>query len=278
MAGYCTMLQCNRSRFPKVVKMMLRAIGVVCHPETRSEALAFRKIQLLICICLWARGSMAQTESTSDIVDEPHYHQLLENEKVRVFAVDLPPYQSTTLVRHEHNFLVITLEDSEIASWAAGQAGVITYQYKKNDVRFYFGGPARALRNDTPSAYHNLTIEFLNPKVTTLGFEPKQKRWEYGSSAMLPPADPEKAFSDTMDLGEAKVKDVQLLPDDAYPEPEKEKEVDELFIPLADLEFKKDGLRVRKSQNEPWWVPAGRKSKLINDATVPARFLVLELN
>ena len=276
MAGYCMMLQCKSLAIPPGRQDDVERSPGCALRKNEVRGLPYRKLQFLICICLWALASVAQTESSSDIVDEPHYHQLLENEKVRVFAVDLRPYQSTPLVRHEHNFLVITLEDSEIAAWAEGQAGVITYQYRKNDVRFYFGGPARALRNDTPNAYHNLTVEFLNPKVTTLGFEPKQKRWEYGSSAMLPPADPEKAFSNTMDLGEAKVKDVQLLPDDAYPEPEKD--VDELFIPLADLEFKKDGLRVPKSQNEPWWVPAGRKSKLINDANVPARFLLLELN
>ena len=231
---------------------------------------------LLVAVSFGALSSAAQNDSVSGIDDEPHYRQIFENGKVRAFAVDLAPYQSTPLVRHEHNFLVITLEDSEIASWAEGQAGVITYLYKKNDVRFYFGGPARALRNDTPNSYHNLTVEFLNPRITTLGYEPKEKRWEYGNSAMLPPPDPDKAFTDTMDLGEAKVKDVQLLPDDAYPGPEKE--ADELLIPLTDLEFKKDGMRIRKSQNEPWWLPAGRKSKLINDATVAARFLVLELN
>ncbi len=217
----------------------------------------------------------AQTENTVDITDESHHHLLLENEKVRVFAVDIPSYQSVPMTRHDHNFLVITLADSEIASWAEGQAGVITYQYKQNDIRFFFGGPARALRNDTPNAYHSLTIEFLDPKVTTLGYEPKDKRWEYGSSAMLPPADPAKAFTDTMDLGEAKVKDVQLMPDDAYPEPEKA--VDELLIPLTDIELKQGTERIRKDQDEPLWIPAGRKTKLVNDATVPARMVVVEL-
>lgn len=222
-------------------------------------------------------GSLAaQTESITDISNESHHHVLLENGKVRVFAVDLGAYQSTPLTSHEHNYLVITLADSEIASWAEGQAGVITYQYKRNDVRFFFGGPARALRNDTPNSYHNLTVEFLNPKVTTLGYEPKDKKWEYGSNAMPPPADSQKAFTDTMNLGEARVYDVQLLPDDSYPEPEKDAE--ELLIPLTDLEFKRDGLRLRKSEDEPWWIGGGRKSKLVNDAAVPARFLVLQFN
>lgn len=235
-----------------------------------------KKIVCLLPLCLCLTGFLAaQTESVVEITDESHHHLLLENEKVRVFEVDLPAHQSTPLTRHDHNYVVITIEDCEIASWAEGQSGVITYQYKQNDIRFFFGGPARALRNDTPSAYHNLTIEFLNPKVTTLGYEPKDKRWEYGSSAMLPPTDPQKAFANSMDLGEAKVKDVQLLPDDAYPEPEKD--VDELLIPLADVELKKGEERIRKSQDEPLWIAAGRKIKLVNDATVPTRMVIMEL-
>lgn len=216
-----------------------------------------------------------QSDTATAMEDESHHHLLLENEKVRVFAVDLGAHESAPLTRHDHNYLVITLADSEIASWAEGQAGVITYRYDQNDIRFFFGGPARALRNDTPNAYHNLTIEFLNPKVTTFGYEPKAGKWEYGSSAMLPPKDPQKAFTDVMDLGEAKVRDVQLLPDDTYQEPEKD--VDELLIPLTDIELKKAGERIRKDKVEPLWIPAGRKAKLVNDATEPARLVVLEL-
>ncbi len=231
-------------------------------------------VGLLVALALVSQAS-AQAETATAMEDESHHHLLLQNEKVRVFAVDLGAHESAPLTRHEHNYLVITLGDSEIASWAEGQAGVITYRYDQNDIRFFFGGPARALRNDTPNAYHNLTIEFLSPKVTTFGYEPKAGKWEYGSSAMLPPRDLQKAFTDSMDLGEAKVRDVQLLPDDAYPEPDKD--ADELLIPLTDIELKKAGERIRKDRVEPLWIPAGRKAKLVNDATVPARMVVLEL-
>jgi len=229
-------------------------------------------VAAILCLSTFAA---AQTESVVDISNDSHHHLLLENDKLRIFAVDLGAHESTPLIRHDHNYLVITLADSEIASWAEGQSGVITYQYNQNDIRFFFGGPARALRNDTPNSYHNLTIEFLNPKVTTLGFVPKAGRWEYGSSAMLPPADPKKAFVDTLDLGEGKIRDVQLLPDDEYSEPEKP--VDELLIPLTDIELKQGAERIRKSQGELLSILAGHQKKLVNDATTPARMVVVEL-
>jgi hypothetical protein len=218
---------------------------------------------------------LAQDPTPADITSEPHYHLLLENEKVRVFAVTVGAHESTPLVRHEHNFLVITPDDSEIASWAEGQAGVITYRYNRNDIRFFYGGPARALRNDTPNEYHNLTVEFLNLKVTTYGYQADAGKWEYGSSALPPPVDSQAAFSDVMPLGEAKVKDIQLLPDDPYPVPEAE--VDELFVPLTDIELKTADERIRKSAGELLWIAAGRKKKLINNTATPVRIVVLEL-
>ncbi len=227
---------------------------------------------LLLCLL----GSVtAQTQDAVDITSESHHHLLLENDKVRVFAVTVGAHDSAQFTHHEHNYVVVTLQDCEIASWAEGQAGVITYRYNQNDIRFFFGGPARTMRNDTPNEYHNLTIEFLNPKVTTYGYQPAAGRWEYGSSALPPPVDPRAKFADSMPLGEATVKDVQLLPDDAYPVPEKE--AAELVLALSDLDLKTKGDRIRKSQGELAWIEPGRKSELVNNGTEPARFVLIEL-
>jgi hypothetical protein len=226
-----------------------------------------------VLLCLLA--SVAAAEEAVDMASEPHHHQVLDNDLVRVFAVTIGPHESTQLTRHEHSYLVISLEDCEIASWAKGQAGVITYRYNQNDTRFFFGGPARTLRNDTPNPYHNLTVEFLDPKVTTFGYQPEAGRWEYGSSAIPPPVDSRAKFSDAMELGEATVKDVQLLPDDSYPAPEKE--TSELLIALSDLDLKTKESRIRKAQGDLVWIDPGRKSELLNNATGPARFVLIEL-
>ncbi len=133
---------------------------------------------------------------------EPHHRLLLENDNVRVFAVTIPPREATELTRHEHNFLVVTFQDNEIASWAEGEAGVLTYRFRANDIHFYFGGRARAMRNDTSSEYRNVTVEFLNPKVTTYGYQSNTRRWQYGGNTLLPPVDPNAKFANRMPLGE----------------------------------------------------------------------------
>src|SRR5947208_4385659 len=114
----------------------------------------------------------AQQQVLVEITAEPHHRLLLENDNVRVFAVTIPPREATELARHEHNFLVVTFQDSEIASWAEGEAGVLTYRFRTNDIHFYFGGRARAMRNDTSSEYRNVTVEFLNRKSPPMATNP----------------------------------------------------------------------------------------------------------
>lgn len=227
-----------------------------------------------VLLCLLISGT-AGAQDAVDITSEPHHRLLLENDQVRVFDISIGAHSSTQLTRHDHNYLVVTLCDCEIASWAEGQAGVITYRYNRNDVRFFFGGPARTMRNDTPNEYHNLTVEFLSPKVTTFGYQPDAGHWEYGSNALPPPVDSRAKFATVMALGEATVKDVQLLPDDAYPAPEKNSA--ELVIALTDLDLKTEKDRIRKSQGELDWIAPGRKSELVNHDTEPARFVLIEL-
>src|SRR5438132_11161382 len=159
-------------------------------------------------IMLSACVLVAQQQLPIEITAEPHHRLLLESDSVRAFAVTIRPHEATELTRHEHNFLVVTFQDSEIASWAEGEAGVLTYRFHANDIHFYFGGWARAMRNDTSSEYRNVTVEFLNPKVTTYGYQSNTRRWQYGGKTLLLPVDPNAKFANRMPLVEEVVKDV----------------------------------------------------------------------
>src|SRR5438094_9498337 len=111
----------------------------------------------------------AQQQVLVEITAEPHHRLLLENDNVRVFAVTIPPREATELTRHEHNFLVVTFQDNEIASWAEGEAGVLTYRFHANDIHFYFGGRAGARGDDTSSDYGSVSDEFIDPTLTIYG-------------------------------------------------------------------------------------------------------------
>jgi hypothetical protein len=79
-----------------------------------------------------------------------------------------------------------------------------------------------------------------------------------------------------MQLGEAAVSDVQLLPGEVFPAPEKA--VAELVVAVTDVDLKDESNnRFRKSSGEVVWITTEHKTKLINNGTDPARFVVVEL-
>jgi hypothetical protein len=180
-------------------------------------------------------AGFATAQSTPDMASAPHYRLLLSNNQVRVFAVTLRPTERT-MARHDHNFLVITLQDCEVIIWPEGASDITNFRFSQGDVRFGLGGRASGIRNDKTTAYRNVTVEFLDPKVTSYGY--------------------------------------QLLSRDTLPPPE-EKSGPELLIPITDIDLKSSEYeRIRKSSGDAVWIPAGRKSAPLN-ATADAGRLVL---
>jgi hypothetical protein len=234
----------------------------------------FGLLLLIVGLCVYL-DPRAFAEEASDITSEPHHHLLLQNNQVRVFEVTLHPSEKM-LVRHDHNFLTITLQDCEMVMWAEGQSEVQNFRFNQGDVRFAFAGPARGTRNDHGAEYRNITVEFLNPKVTTFGYQPSIGGWQYGSSSINPPVDPHKKFKTTLHLGDADASDVQLLQGDLLAPPEK-KGTDELLVPTTDVDLKgPSDLHVRKANGEVVWLGDGRKNNLMNAVPEPARFVVVE--
>jgi len=127
------------------------------------------RVQRLLLVLLWlALPALAQTPV--DIGSEPHHHLVFENDQVRVFSLALHPSERA-FVRHTHNFLVVTLQDCEMVMWAEGESDILNFRFNQGDARFFFGGFARGIRNDHTSEYRNITVEFLNSKVTTYGYQ-----------------------------------------------------------------------------------------------------------
>jgi hypothetical protein len=207
---------------------------------------------------------------------EPHHRLLFANDQVRVFELSLRRSEQA-LVRHENNFLVITLSDSEIAMWPEGRSDIQSYRFFQGDVRFLFGGRTIGMRNDQINEYRSVIVEFLDPKVTTFGYQPDSGKWSYGNSVLRPPVDPSAKFSNSMELGDVTVADVQLLQADALEAPEKE--TAELLVPVTAVDLKHGlDIHVRKSSGEAWWIGSGRKEKLVNTNAGPARFVLVQFH
>jgi hypothetical protein len=229
------------------------------------------KSRILILLLL---ASMAWAQSAPDMATAPHYRLLLANDQVRVFAITLKPLERT-MARHDHNFLVVALLDCDVVMWPEGESDIIDFHFSQGDVRFYPGGRALGIRNDRTTEYRNVTVEFLNPKVTNYGYQGYSGTWDYGPAAISPPVDPHAKFVNSILLGTAGVSDVQLLSRDPFPAPEKPSA--ELLIPVTAIDLKAGEYeRVRKSPGDVVWIPAGRKSTFLSATADPVRFIVVQ--
>lgn len=235
-----------------------------------------RLLRLLATVSLGLPGVLlSQTISPADLAAQ--HRLLLENDKVRVLAVNIPAGQQT-FIRHRHNFLTVTLEDSQMVMWSEGASANLTFHINRGDTRFFLGGAALGMRNDGQKEYRNVTVEFLDPRVTNYGYQygaADGPKWDYGSSALAPPADPRAGFVHPLPLQAAVVRDVQLLSGEqlpALPQPARE-----LLIAVTDLSLTNAANEnLRKAAGEVVWLE-GRKSPLINQGTAPARFVAVEL-
>jgi len=218
-------------------------------------------------------SSVGWAQAPINMAADAHYHLLLENHQVQVFALTLRSTERT-FVRHEHNFLVVTLRDCEIVMWREGQSDIQNFRFAKGEVSFFSGGQAVGLRNDRTHECDNITVEFLNPDVNTYAYS-DLAGWGYNSGAVNPPLDPHGKFANSMLLGAAAASDVQLLPRDSYPPPEKAGA--ELLIPVTEVDLKGLNKHARKSPGDVLWIPASRTSALVNAGSEPARFAIVEL-
>lgn len=219
-------------------------------------------------------ASAWQAASPVDMGSEPHHRLLLENAEVRVFAVTIPPHEET-FVRHNRNFLTVTLQDSEIAMWRQGESPVQHFRMALGELRFLPGNTARGLRNDSTSEYRNITVEFKDPRVTNYGYRPDTGKWDYGPSVLDPPVDPRGHFVNSLDLETAIVNDVQLLPKDALPP--SDTQTGELLIGVTPVELDSGSAgTIGLSRGEVRWLST-RGAGLKNVGTSPARFVVVKI-
>jgi hypothetical protein len=214
----------------------------------------------------------AQERVPADIAAEPHHRLLLKNGLVRVFGVAIPPRQES-YVQHEYNFLTVTLRDGEAVMWQAGESDVMHVPAKQGEAHFFLGGSARGTRNEFTTEYSNITVEFLDPRVTNYGYRWETGTWDYGSRAVGVPMDPHAHFVNQLDLAMAVVSDVQLLSKESLGAATQVR--GELVIAVTPLELSRgNDAKINLAPGEVLWLDR-RVYRLTNAAAVPARFVIV---
>src|SRR5260370_16148390 len=88
---------------------------------------------------------LSQTISPADVAAQ--HRLLLQNDRGRVFAVNIPVGQQT-FIRHQHNFLTVALEDSLMVMWSEGASANLVFHINRGDRRFILVRAALVLLND----------------------------------------------------------------------------------------------------------------------------------
>jgi len=218
---------------------------------------------------------LALPQTASDITDEPHHQLLLENDQVRVFALTLK-LSEKAYVKQGHNSLMVSLNDCEMVMWDEGQSEIMTSIIKQGDIRTFSAGPPHGFRNDGNRECHNVVIEFLDPAVSTFGYDAVTGTWDYAIKGVMTPVDSKTKFLGGFPLSTGAVGVAQLLPGDSFPPPEQN--MAELLIPVTDVDLKtKGGPHIRKASGEAAWMGTGRQSDLTNKGDGVARFVMVQL-
>jgi len=116
------------------------------------------RLSLILLVLTAALTEQATKEV--EITAEPHHRLVFENAQVRVFNVDVAPHTDTLLHRHRHDYLYVTLGDSEVVNAVQGKDPV-TVNLQDGQTGFLTGGYAHIARNVSNSSFRNVTVELL---------------------------------------------------------------------------------------------------------------------
>jgi quercetin dioxygenase-like cupin family protein len=216
----------------------------------------------------------AQQTQEVEITSEPSHHQVLQNEFVKVFDVTVAPRASTLVHRHNHDYLFVTLGDSDVISARPGEQPV-SLKLKDGETRFTPGNFAHAAINESDKPFHNLTIELLK---TSTGVKTCTE------SCAMPvactpapdkacPSIERKISSDQWTVALVTMPPASGLEKHTHTKPH-------FVVAVSDLDLTQQvGDEVRHTKIPAGgyaWVPAGVTHTLTNSGTQTARFVAID--
>jgi len=122
-------------------------------PPVQSRAMKIAAFLLLTAL------AYAQSNGV-EITSEPHHHLALENQYVRVFKVEVAPHEATLMHRHRHDYMFVTLGDTQVENDVEGKQPV-TLKLKDGETRYTPGDFAHIAKNLSETPFRNVTIELL---------------------------------------------------------------------------------------------------------------------
>jgi hypothetical protein len=222
----------------------------------------------------------AQSAPEVEITAEPHHHQTFANDQVRVYSAELPPHAETLMHRHRHDYVYVTLGDSEIVNTVQGKDPV-TVKLQDGQTGFLPGNFAHVARNLRDQPFRIVNVELLQDDK----LRSSSAKWDEDRGlAILHGGTKEILFvKDTV-----RVSEVELQPDGVGPSVPRSGPI--LLVAINDLDLFTNDPRTHGghepnptapshlSSGDPLWLPDGFKRPIINAAHHPAKFITVEFH
>jgi len=242
-----------------------------------AAMLEFRPMKSRWVVCSFILSAVllrAQTTTEVEITGEPHHHLVLENEYVRVFKVEVAPHESTLMHRHRHDYVFVTLGGSMVSNEVQGKPPV-QFKLQEGDTRLLPGGFAHLARNLAPTAFRNITIEFLQDQKARTSPLPKWDE-ERGLRVL------ERGTQDILFVKDGvRVSEIELQPGGMIPT--HHHYGPHLLVAVTDLKVRSDvegqgRMPGHFASGEVKWLPGGYTHTLTNVGGQPAKFITLEFH
>lgn len=228
-----------------------------------------------VLLLLAAAFLTAQTTKEVEITAEPHHHQVLENESVRVFNVEVPPHADTLMHWHRHDYVYVMLGDSYVSNDVKGKAPV-QIKFPDGETRFSPATFAHIARNLSDQPFRNVTIEYLqdetlrqNAKENTAKLDATRGLdiFHGGTSHIL-------FVNDGVRATEFDVQPGGTVPQHHHQGPH-------LLIAVSDLEIRSDvkgmgPMPGHFKSGDSKWLPGNYSHTITNVGKKPAKFITLE--
>jgi hypothetical protein len=140
--------------------------------DASIRRLKFRGLLRAVVLSTVLVPAQAAEPAAVEIAREPYHHLVLENEFLRVFLVEVAPHESTLLRRHPHDYISITLGDSEVSYEVEGKPPAHLYLCD-SETYFLPGNYAHLARNLAAAPFRNLIVELLQDEKARKTQPPK---------------------------------------------------------------------------------------------------------
>lgn len=228
----------------------------------------FPAIALLCAAIFLAADSAREVE----ITNEAHHRQVLQNDFVRVFKVEVGPRDATLMHRHRHDYLYISIGPADVSNEVEGKPPA-ELKLQNGQTGFLAANFAHIARNLADTPFRNVTIELLQDEKSRTAPPPKWDQ-ERGLNVL---------HGGTQDIlfvkDGARVSEIDLQPGGMIPS--HHHNGPHLVVAISDLETRSDiegkaPIAASLKSGEVKWVPGGYTHTLTNVAKQPAKFVTVE--